>query len=144
MELVVFYGIAEEAKGLARKIGADVREIRMVDDFCGKWKGFRDEFRPWRRMPSLLQESPTVEEKYSSVWIGSEMHPWNVSSPVREWINEHREELLAVPGREFNAFCTVSADGAEKSYFAFLEDQLGVSLTQTKAYPLHGCLLCEQ
>ena len=40
-----------------------------------------------------------IGAKYTSVWVGTPVHFWTVSSPVRSWLQLHKAQLVDEEGK---------------------------------------------
>lgn len=103
------------AQALARRLHADLEEIRIVQPLEG-WLGYlmcaieslaalTPALRPGRHQPS----------NYALVVVGTPVWFWNVSSPVRSWLEAHRlTHRLAF-------FCTMGGSGAARAFATMAE-----------------------
>jgi flavodoxin len=107
------------AQALARRLGAELEEIRIVQPMDGALgyaacaieavAGLTPALRPMRRNPA----------DYSLVLVGTPVWFWSLSSPVRSWLEAHRTKLGRVA-----FFCTMGGSGARR-VFATMAALLG-------------------
>lgn len=99
------------AQALARRLGADLDEIRIVQPLEGRLGyamcaleaivGLTPALRPMRRDPAA----------YDLIVIGSPVWFWNLSSPVRSWLEAHR-----IARGRVAFFCTMGGAGAQRVF----------------------------
>lgn len=113
--LVVFHSRSgytrRVAHSLARRLGADIEEIRIVQPLDGlpgyvmcaieALAGLAPALRPGRRSPA----------GYDLVVVGGPVWFWSLSSPVRSWLERH-----PLKGRKFAFFCTMGGSGARGAF----------------------------
>lgn len=103
------------ARALARRLHADLDEIRIVQPLAG-WLGYL-----MCAIESLAVLSPALRpghhnpSKYELVLIGTPVWFWNVSSPVRSWLESHPlKHRLAF-------FCTMGGSGSGRAFATMAE-----------------------
>jgi flavodoxin len=104
------------AQALARRLGADLDEIRIVQPMTGATgyvlcaieaiAGLTPALRPSRRDPA----------DYDLVVVGTPVWFWSPASPVRSWLVQHRR-----PGGRVAFFCTMGGSGAPRAFAAMTE-----------------------
>lgn len=100
------------AQALARRLGADLDEIRIVQPMRGALgyaacaieaiAGLTPALRPMRKDPA----------DYALVVVGTPVWFWHLSSPVRSWLAQHR------PKHRVAFFCTMGGSGAQRVFAA--------------------------
>jgi flavodoxin len=107
------------AQLLAGRLGASLEEIRIVQPLDGlpgyvacaieSMAGLAPALRPMRLKPA----------DHDLVIVGTPVWFWNVSSPVRSWLEKsgHR-------GKRFAFFCTMGGSGASRA-FATMQELTG-------------------
>lgn len=103
------------AQALARRLDADLDEIRIVQPMQGALgyaacaieaiAGLAPALRPMKKEPA----------DYALVLIGTPVWFWNLSSPVRSWLAQHR------PKHRVAFFCTMGGSGAQRVFAAMAE-----------------------
>jgi flavodoxin len=103
------------AQALARRLDADLDEIRIVQPLGGiagyamcaieAVAGLTPALRPMHHDPAA----------YELVVIGTPVWFWNLASPVRSWLEAH-----PLP-RRVAFFCTMGGSGAERVFAAMAE-----------------------
>jgi flavodoxin len=101
------------ARQLADRLGADLDEIRIVQPMDGvlgyaacaieAMAGLAPALRPMRHRPA----------NYDLVVVGTPVWFWNLSSPVRSWL-----ESFGSRGKRFAFFCTMGGSGASRVFEA--------------------------
>lgn len=98
------------AQALATRLAADLDEIRIVQPLEG-WPGYL-----MCAIESLAALTPALRPgrrnlaDYDRVVIGTPVWFWNVSSPVRSWLERHpMEQPVAF-------FCTMGGSGAGRAF----------------------------
>lgn len=101
------------ARHLADRLGADLDEIRIVQPMHGvlgyaacaieAMAGLAPALRPMRHRPA----------DYDLVIVGTPVWFWNLSSPVRSWL-----ENFGTRGKRFAFFCTMGGSGASRVFEA--------------------------
>ena len=137
--LVVYYSRVGHTKKVAQKLAehynAEIAEIRSLEDFSTTSGSMKEGYNAFADKPSPLSESPLVLDHHTTIWIGCPVHCWNVASPMHQWLIEHRSEIMAIPGRQINGFCTLGGVG-QKAFFEQMEKKLGLRLNQKIAVPM--------
>lgn len=103
------------AEALARRLDADLEEIRIVQPLGGiagyamcaieAIAGLTPALRPMHRDPAA----------YELVVIGTPVWFWSVASPVRSWLEAHPLK------RRVAFFCTMGGSGAQRVFAAMRE-----------------------
>ena len=115
--LIVYYSRSgytrRVARMLARRLGADIDEIKIVQPVRGPL-GYA-----LSAIEALAEISPAVEParksptRYDCVVVGTPVWFWSLSSPVRAWLAKHRGRT----GR-FAFFCTMGGSGSGRVFAA--------------------------
>lgn len=123
--LVVFYSRTGTTKKvgnqIAEKLGADIEEIKDTVDRSGA-KGYlisgRDAMK--KRLTELapLKFNPA---DYDLVIIGTPVWAWNMSSPIRTYLEENKGGF-----KKTAFFCTMGGTGDSKA-FKEMEEIIGIS-----------------
>jgi flavodoxin len=98
------------AQALARRLDADIEEIRIVQPMHG-WLGYA-----LCALESLAELTPALRPMrkdpagYDLVVIGTPVWFWNLSSPVRSWLEQHR------PKHRVAFFCTMGGSGSGRAF----------------------------
>jgi flavodoxin len=114
------------AQALAKRLNADLDEIRIVQPLEG-WLGYA-----MCAIESLAALAPALRPGrfnpagYDLVAIGTPVWFWNVSSPVRSWLERHPLK------RRVAFFCTMGGSGASRA-FATMADLAGRAPVATLA-----------
>jgi flavodoxin len=103
------------AQALARRLDADLDEIRIVQPLAGiagyamcaieAIAGLAPALRPMQRNPAA----------YELVLIGTPVWFWSLSSPVRSWLEKHPLK------RRVAFFCTMGGSGAGRVFATMAE-----------------------
>lgn len=115
------------AKALARRLGADLEEIRIVQPMRGALGYAACAIEAIARLTPALRPMKKDPTDYALVLIGTPVWFWNLSSPVRSWLARHR----ALRGR-VAFFCTMGSSGARR-VFAAMAKVLGKQPVATLA-----------
>jgi len=98
------------AQALAQRLDADLDEIRIVQPLEG-WLGYM-----MCAIESLAELTPALRPTrhdpaaYELVVVGTPVWFWNVSSPVRSWLNTHRLT------KRIAFFCTMGGSGSGRAF----------------------------
>jgi multimeric flavodoxin WrbA len=98
------------AQALARQLHADLDEIRIVQPLAG-WLGYAMcAIESLAALPPALRPGHHRPSNYELVLIGTPVWFWNVSSPVRSWLEAHPlKHRLAF-------FCTMGGSGGGRAF----------------------------
>src|SRR5512143_3196721 len=109
--LVVFHSrtgyTRRVAKLVARKLEADVEEIRIVQPIGGPLGYAFCAMEAIAGLTPALRPSRHDPAGYDTVIVGTPVWFWSLSSPVRSWLTEHRIGRARV-----GFFCTIGGSGA--------------------------------
>ena len=113
--LVVYYSRTGTTKKigdfLAEKLGAEVEEIRDTVNRNGV-KGYLISGRDaMKKRLTKLEPATLNPAEYDLVIIGTPIWGWNVSTPVRTYITEQKDNFKKVA-----FFCTMGGSGNEKAF----------------------------
>ena len=100
--------IAEE---LARRLGCDVDSITEPRGREGPLGYLRSGFEASRRKQPSINPAGKSPSQYDLVVVGTPVWAGNVSSPVRSYLSQHREEIKATA-----FFCTMGSSNPGKTF----------------------------
>ena len=104
------------AEFLAEKLGADCEEIKDTIDRSGA-KGYFISGRDGTfRKLTTLQPLHKNTADYDLVIIGTPIWSWNMSSPIRTYLTEYKNEFKQVA-----FFCTMGGSGDERAFAEMAE-----------------------
>lgn len=113
--LVVFFSrdghTRQVATELAAACHADLEEIAEFRGRAGPLGYGRSALEALLGIAVRLKPSRHAPQDYGLVLIGTPVWFWNMSSPVRAWVHEHRARLPRVA-----FFCTLGGSGADKVF----------------------------
>lgn len=113
--LVVFYSRDGHTRQIANEIAAachaDLEEIGEVRGRPGVAGYGRCALEALLGLAVRVKPSRHLPQDYGLVLIGTPVWVWNMSSPVRAWLHEHRARLPRVA-----FFCTQGGSGADKVF----------------------------
>ena len=115
------------AKLLARRLGADVEEIRVLQPVAGPIGYALCAFEAMAGLAPALRPPRHDHSGYDTVIVGTPVWFWSLSSPVRSWLSRHRLGRVRVA-----FFCTMGGAGAER-VFATMEALSGRAPLATMA-----------
>jgi flavodoxin len=125
------------AQALARRLGADLEEIRIVQPMEGALGYAACAIEAIAELTPALRPMRKDPSDYELVVIGTPVWFWNLSSPVRSWLEQHRR----LHGR-VAFFCTMGGSGAQRVFAAMarlLGKQPVATLALTDAQIEAGC-----
>lgn len=99
------------AESLARRLNADVDEIRVVRERAGLLGYLRCALEARGRYVPEILPARREPARYELVVVGTPIWAWCLSSPVRSYLRKHRHELKRVA-----FFCTMGGAGAENAF----------------------------
>lgn len=110
--LVAYYSwtgrTARVAKAVAEDLGADVEEIRDARPRTGPFAYMRSAIEASRRKAAPIRPPVHRPEDYDAVVLGCPVWAGAMASPMRAYIDVHRNRLPSVA-----LFCTLGGSGAE-------------------------------
>jgi flavodoxin len=107
------------AQALARRLGADLEEVRIVLPLGGALGYAMSAIEAITGLTPALRPTARDPARYDLVVIGSPVWMWSLASPIRSWLSTHR-----VGSARVGFFCTMGGAGA-KRVFAAMADLLG-------------------
>jgi flavodoxin len=111
--LVVCYSLTGHTRGIAAEIAAachaDVEEIVEPRPRSGALGYGRSVIEAALGIAVPLRPGRHAPQDYGVVVIGTPVWMWNMASPVRAWIHEHRAALPRIA-----CFCTLGGSGSDK------------------------------
>ncbi len=118
--LVIFYSRTGTTKkvgeALAIKLGADMEEIKDTVNRSGA-KGYLLSGRDaMRKMLTKLESQNKNASDYDLVVIGTPIWAWSMSTPIRTYITEHKNDFKNVA-----FFCTMGGSGDEGTFSEMTE-----------------------
>lgn len=99
------------ARALAGRLGADVEEIRIVQPLTGALGYVFCAIESLAGLTPALRAARHDPAAYDLVIVGTPVWFWDVSSPVRSWLEQHRRA-----GRRVAFFCTMGSSGAARAF----------------------------
>jgi hypothetical protein len=118
------------AQALARRLHADVDEIRIVQPMGGAIGYAMCALESMAGLAPALRPSHRDPSRYDLVVVGTPVWFWNVSSPVRSWLEANP------PRHRVAFFCTMGGSGGRRA-FATMADLAGREPVATLALPEH-------
>lgn len=116
--LVVYYSrtgnTRKAADSIARLLKSDIEEItdtKNRDGVIGYLKSGRDAML---KKTTVIKQIRKNHSGYDLVIIGTPVWAWNVSTPVRTYLMEHKKEIGKVKRIAF--FCTEGGSGGKKAF----------------------------
>jgi flavodoxin len=106
------------AQALARRLDADLDEIRIVQSMQGALGYAACAIEAIAGLTPALRPTKKDPAGYELVVIGTPVWFWSLSSPVRSWLARHR------PKHRVAFFCTMGGSGARR-VFATMAKLLG-------------------
>jgi flavodoxin len=100
--------IAEE---IAARSGADIESVEDVRGRSGIVGYFRSAREAYKKRLIDIKPAAKNPSEYDLVVLGTPVWARNLSSPMRAYLNAHRDELKRV-----GIFCTQGGSGAEKVF----------------------------
>jgi len=98
------------AQALARRLNADLDEIRIVQPLDGALGYLMCAIESMAALTPALRPAHFDPSKYELLVIGTPVWFWNVSSPVRSWLERH------APKHRVAFFCTMGGSGAQRAF----------------------------
>lgn len=115
--LVVYYSRTETtekvAKYLIDSLKCDFERIHPVNERKGLIGYLKSGKEAWQKTMADIKDTELEPKKYDLVIIGTPIWAWNLSSPVRTYLEKNKSGF-----KKLAFFCTEGGDGGEK---AFLE-----------------------
>ncbi len=99
------------AQALARRLHADLAEIRIVQPMDGALGYAFCALESLLRLTPALRPTHRDPASYALVVVGTPVWFWNVSSPVRSWL-----ALNPLRQGRFGFFCTMGGSGAQRAF----------------------------
>lgn len=133
--LVVFYSRTGHTREIGHRIAAalyaDIEEIADRANRGGVFGYLRSGRDAWFRRRALI--APLVHDPaaYDLVVVGTPVWNMSLSSPVRTFLQDHRQAL-----RQVAFFCTMNGMGSERA-FAQMEEESGRGPIATLAVRAH-------
>ncbi len=113
--LVVFYSRSGNtrvvAELVAKLLGCDIDEIKPRTRRDGVWGYLRCLGEAILKFPAPIFETRTNPADYDLVVIGTPVWAGSVSSPVRTYLNKHRDQI-----RKAALFCTLGGRGGGRTF----------------------------
>ncbi len=97
------------ARRIAAQCGADIEEIKDTVGRSGPLGYLRSALEALLGHEPRIRRTHYAPKLYDVVIVGTPIWFWNMSSPVRRYVHEHRDEL-----RQVAFFCTFGGSGQEK------------------------------
>jgi flavodoxin len=101
------------AQQLAGQLGADLDEIRIVQPMHGVLGYVACAIEAMAGLTPALRPMRHKAADYDLVIVGTPVWFWNLSSPVRSWL-----ERFGRRGKRFAFFCTMGGSGASRVFVA--------------------------
>jgi len=98
------------AQALATRLGADLDEIRIVQPLDGVLGYVMCAIESLAALTPALRPAQRNPADYDLVVVGTPVWFWDVSSPVRSWLERHPLR------RPLAFFCTMGASGGERAF----------------------------
>jgi flavodoxin len=98
------------AQALARRLHADLEEIRIVQPLDGALGYLMCAIESLAGLAPALRPALHGPAAYDLVLVGTPVWFWNVSSPVRSWLERNR------PTQRVGFFCTMGGSGAQRAF----------------------------
>lgn len=115
--LIVYYSRSgytrRVARMLARRLGADVDEIKIVQPVRGPLGYALCAIEALAEIEPALRPALKTPKAYECIVVGTPVWFWSLSSPVRAWLAQHR-----VRGARLAFFCTMGGSGAGRVFAA--------------------------
>jgi flavodoxin len=113
--LVVYYSrtgtTKKMAEAIASKLGAEIEEIKDTINRSGI-KGYAISGRDaMKRKLTKLESIKLNPADYDLVIVGTPIWAWNVSVPIRTYLNEQKDKF-----KQTAFFCTMGGTGDEKAF----------------------------
>jgi flavodoxin len=103
------------AQALARRMDADLEEIRIVQPMGGALGYAMCAIEAMAGLTPALRPAQHDPSAYELVVVGTPVWFWSLSSPVRSWLERHR------PKHRVAFFCTMGGSGAQRVFAAMTE-----------------------
>ena len=115
--LVVYYSRSgytrRVARMLARRLGADVDEIKIVQPVRGPLGYALSAIEALAEITPPVQPALKSAKDYDCVVVGTPVWFWSLSSPVRAWLAQNR-----IGRARFAFFCTMGGSGSGRVFAA--------------------------
>ena len=115
------------AQHLAGRLGADLDQIRIVQPMDGVLGYVACAIESMAQLTPALRPMRHRPADYDLVIVGTPVWFWNLSSPVRSWL-----EKFGHRGKRVAFFCTMGGSGASRA-FASMEELTGRAPVATLA-----------
>lgn len=112
---------------IARRLGADVEEIRIVQPLDGVLGYAMCAVEAMAGLTPALRRGRPSLAGIDLVVVGTPVWFWSLASPVRSWLERH-----SLAGRRVAFFCTMGGSGS-KAVFATMRSLAGVEPIATLA-----------
>lgn len=99
------------AQALARRLGADLDEIRIVQPLAGAAGYAMCALEALTALTPALRPARRDPAAYDLVVVGTPVWFWSLSSPVRSWLTAHR-----ITHGRVAFFCTMGSSGARRVF----------------------------
>lgn len=130
--LVVYYSrtgtTKKVAEVLVQKIGADIEEISTPKDRRGLWGYLICGREAMRKISAQINPTQKDPKNYDMIVIGTPMWALNLSSPVRAYLSQNKENF-----KEVAFFCTRGGEKLAK-IFEEMESAANKKSTATLAF----------
>ena len=111
--LVIFYSRTGFTRKIAEEIvkacNCDIEEIQDIRSRKGFFGFIRSIFEARKKKLPAIKEMITDPTQYDLVILGTPVWAKNISTPLRTYVAEHRDQFKSVA-----FFCTMGSSGAEK------------------------------
>ena len=115
--LIVYYSRSgytrRVARMLARRLGAEVDEIKIVQPVRGPLGYALFAIEALAEITPSVQPALKAPKDYDCIVVGTPVWFWSLSSPVRAWLAQNR-----IRGARFAFFCTMGGSGSGRVFAA--------------------------
>lgn len=115
--LIVYYSRSgytrRVARMLARRLGADIDEIKIVHPVRGPLGYALSAIEALAEITPPVQPALKSPKGYDRIIVGTPVWFWSLSSPVRAWLAQNR-----IGGARFAFFCTMGGSGSGRVFAA--------------------------
>lgn len=113
--LIVYYSrtgtTKKVAEAIREQLDCDIEEIISVKDRSGIMGYIISGKEASQKSSAEIRPTTKNPAEYDLVIIGTPVWAWNISSPVRTYIENNKESF-----KNISAFCTMGGDGDKQSF----------------------------